>query len=125
MFAIYIAYGIFMKYNTAIEAWVRGKLFKVDVVKELITDNDTVTTTATRRRSTLGSVETTTEHRKSIPVLHSGAMFRAGIAHMALDDNEPTEISSLPATSRLEIIQTCIFPLFLSLKIQFCFSFNQ
>lgn len=43
MFAIYIVYGIFMKYNTAIEAWVRGKLFKVDVVKELIPDGDVST----------------------------------------------------------------------------------
>ena len=45
MFAIYIAYGIFMKYNSAIEGWVRGilvrgKLFKVDVVNELIPDDD-------------------------------------------------------------------------------------
>uniref|UniRef100_A0A914YER4 Uncharacterized protein n=1 Tax=Panagrolaimus superbus TaxID=310955 RepID=A0A914YER4_9BILA len=106
MFAIYIAYGIFMKYNTAIEAWVRGTLFKVDAVKEMIPENDDITRATSRRRSTINSDGTATEHRKSIPVLHSGAMFRAGLAHMALDDNEPTEISSLPATSRHEVIQT-------------------
>ncbi|KAE9548532.1 hypothetical protein FO519_008257 [Halicephalobus sp. NKZ332] len=103
MFVIYVIYGIFMKYNSQIERLVKSKIFKGSAARNDATQN----APAVRRRS-LGAQSGEDDHRKSIqtiPVLHSGAMFRAGIAQMVLEEDDSIiedAPGSLPVTSRTE-----------------------
>ena len=105
MFVIYVIYGIFMKYNSQIERLVKSTLFKEQAC---VINNEATQTTPASRRKSLGAQSIDEDHRKSIqsiPVLHSGAMFRAGIAQMVLeeDDSIVTDgAGSLPVTSRIE-----------------------
>lgn len=93
-----------MKYNTQIEFWVKSRLFKSLGTRTLVNENETTQETPESRRKSLGiSVDELSEPRKSIPVLHAGAMFRAGLAQMVLEEDDSiAEPVSCPVTSRTE-----------------------
>uniref|UniRef100_A0A8R1YAY5 Sodium/calcium exchanger membrane region domain-containing protein n=1 Tax=Pristionchus pacificus TaxID=54126 RepID=A0A8R1YAY5_PRIPA len=106
LFCIYIFYAIFMKYNEQIERWVKINLCGekpdedsveesvnlqqttlemngngIPLVKEETVENgghervERTQSVASRRRSSLN-------RRQSIPILHTGAMFRNGIVQL-------------------------------------------
>ncbi|GMT28202.1 hypothetical protein PFISCL1PPCAC_19499, partial [Pristionchus fissidentatus] len=106
LFGVYIFYAVFMKYNERIEIWVKitlcgEKLDEEDSVEETVNLNQTtlamngngatmvkeemenglhqrverIQSIGVRRRSSLN-------RRQSIPILHTGAMFRNGIVQL-------------------------------------------
>ncbi|KAK6755570.1 hypothetical protein RB195_014128 [Necator americanus] len=88
MFLIYIIYGIFMKYNTEVEAVVKGFLKSQSNGPQgnnLVPSSDSVP-------------QFNREHRRSIPMIHGGGQLRNGIAQMAIGSDEESENEQAPST---------------------------
>ncbi|CAD5231517.1 unnamed protein product [Bursaphelenchus xylophilus] len=98
LFSIYICYGVFMKYNEFFEQ-MSGRLFSgrtaVTPQAQLVKIEQDISNGRTANEAT--STENGPKVERNIPVLHSGAMFRTGLMHMALEDMEiASDTSSLP-----------------------------
>ncbi|KAI1704358.1 sodium/calcium exchanger protein [Ditylenchus destructor] len=95
MFALYVIYAIFMKYNSTIEEKVKQHLKGDNRIRPSIQVNGfcTALDVTSSQASSNGHVhgrdmnKDAEQNRKTIPVLHSGAIFRTGIIHVALDPN--------------------------------------
>ncbi|TKR60979.1 hypothetical protein L596_028154 [Steinernema carpocapsae] len=93
MLLIYVIYGIFMKYNVQLEHWVKRGLLRKKALNTVTSVTSSTTTNpvgsnGTQKIPTVSGVHYKSEHRRSIPVLHAGTMFRSGIVHMALDEHD-------------------------------------
>ncbi|KAK0410363.1 hypothetical protein QR680_005089 [Steinernema hermaphroditum] len=94
MLLIYVIYGIFMKYNVQLEQWVKRRLVRKTACTTVCASVSSSTSGAVggSNGANGGAIATVSggayrsEHRRSIPVLHAGTMFRTGIVHMALDE---------------------------------------
>ncbi|CAD5225345.1 unnamed protein product [Bursaphelenchus okinawaensis] len=97
LFMIYILYGIFMKYNEFFEK-LSGRLISG---RSVITPQQQLVKIESSSNGLhlpdSPTNESTMKVERNIPVLHSGAMFRTGLMHMALEDMEiASDTSSLP-----------------------------
>ncbi|VDM39819.1 unnamed protein product [Toxocara canis] len=92
MFIIYVIYAIIMKYNERLEIAVKVKLFRLSKVGAIERSVDTTTAACGSKQMSKESVTSLRmEHRKSVPVLRSGALFRSGIATLARESTLPEE----------------------------------
>ncbi|VDP03360.1 unnamed protein product [Heligmosomoides polygyrus] len=90
LFAVYLIYCTLMKFNVRLEEWVKNTTVEYKGPEEAVVSNERSMSLTRRiaqlllsfRRSSLG-------RRQSIPILHSGTMFRTGIMqlmHQTLDE---------------------------------------
>ncbi|MFH4978363.1 hypothetical protein AB6A40_005072 [Gnathostoma spinigerum] len=108
MIIIYIIYGIFMKYNGKIEGFVR---FKLNMVTS---GHKTSPSERTKSPVNANRLPITGERRRSIPVLHSGGLFRESITKLVREqksnpffrDNVPCSTASLRRQATLPLTKS-------------------
>ncbi|CAB3398324.1 unnamed protein product [Caenorhabditis bovis] len=116
MFLMYIAYGVFMKYNSALEIKVKMFLLRNfsignQQIQTTITINERIDGTPNIPESADGY-----EPRRSFPMLHGGQEVRKSIAQLVMGDEDesatsiPTSASSSRTSARSENHNTKLAP---------------
>jgi hypothetical protein len=85
LFTLYIIYGIFMKYNMIIERALKRRIMSwsasVNVERKVLVEGEGNGSEVTFLNKHLPIVTTL----RTLPVLHSGAIFRTGLVNIAMD----------------------------------------
>uniref|UniRef100_A0A1I7ZVH2 Sodium/potassium/calcium exchanger Nckx30C n=1 Tax=Steinernema glaseri TaxID=37863 RepID=A0A1I7ZVH2_9BILA len=94
---LYCIYAVVMKYNVQLEHWVKRHVVRKTACSTVSSSTVMAANGANGVNgvnganggaiSTVSGGTYKSEHRRSIPVLHAGTMFRTGLVHMALDES--------------------------------------